>query len=67
MLAATGVPHVTTEVLQIDWIYELQSNTGFRKDDVYQGYLIPKGTICLPNVWYLSLFAPAEQCLMVQL
>lgn len=26
------------------------------KDDVYQGYFIPKGTIVMPNSWYASLF-----------
>lgn len=24
------------------------------RDDVYEGYLIPKGTIVLPNVWFVG-------------
>ena len=25
----------------------------FAKDDWYQGHFIPKGTICIPNMWYV--------------
>lgn len=27
------------------------------EDDIYEGYLIPKGALLLPNVWYLT-FTP---------
>lgn len=35
---------------------ELTSSKGMahvvHEDDIYQGYLIPKGAIILPNIWY---------------
>ena len=27
------------------------------QDDWYEGFFIPKGTICLANIWYDSKFA----------
>jgi len=26
------------------------------EDDVFNGYLIPKGALILPNIWYIFLF-----------
>lgn len=27
------------------------------QDDIYEGYMIPKGTVVIPNVWYV-VFPP---------
>lgn len=27
------------------------------QDDIYEGYMIPKGTVVIPNVWYV-VFSP---------
>lgn len=31
------------------------------EDDVYEGYFIPKGTVVLPNVWYVRLVSSVHQ------
>lgn len=29
------------------------------QDDEYRGYLIPKGALVIPNIWYAAFFEPA--------
>ena len=49
----TGLPHCTLEVslphLLADNQYFFQPPTF--QDDWYEGFFIPKGTICLANIW----------------
>lgn len=32
------------------------------QDDEYRGYLIPKGTLVIPNTWYVASLGPASSC-----
>jgi len=54
-----GVQHYTMEVSPTSWQITniLLSTWPFFQDDWYEGFFIPKGTICLANIWYDSKFA----------
>lgn len=32
------------------------------EDDICEGYLIPKGSLLLPNIWYVNLHAIHNAC-----
>ena len=60
MVADTGVQHYTMDVrlsqLRADNHYTSLTLPIFQ-NDWYEGFFIPKGTICLANIWYGSKFA----------
>jgi len=57
MLGDVGVPHYTMEVSFSHLLADNQYTYLLSQDDWYEGFFIPKGTMCLANIWYDSIFA----------
>ena len=61
MVGDIGMQHYTMEVslshLPADNEYSTSLIPPLFQDDWYEGYFIPKGTMCLANIWYDSTFA----------
>ena len=37
---------------KLSWFLHVENINAWIQDDWYEGYFIPKGTLCLANVWY---------------
>jgi len=57
MVGATGIQHYTMEVSLCHLVVDNQYTYLLSQDDWYEGFFIPKGTVCLANIWYDSKFA----------
>jgi cytochrome P450 len=45
------VEAIVKEVFRCNQVLPLGVPHVLREDDVYNGYVLPKGTICLANIW----------------
>ena len=56
------LPYITAvmnEVFRWSPVAPLAIPHSAMQDDVYQGYLIPKGSLVIPNIWYVSTITRA--------
>ena len=54
MVGDAGIQHYTKEVSLCYLSAEISLTMTLFQDDWYDGFFIPKGTICLANIWYDS-------------
>jgi len=56
MFGDVGIPHYTMEASLSHLVADNQYTYLLPQDDWYEGFFIPKGTICLANIWCVFKF-----------